>query len=74
MTEDSEFLTVIPAQYFVVRQKRHKYTCSVSGYSAALLIFTGIDIGSQRGSGEFLLPQPGGQPVDLEGWMRVDTL
>lgn len=27
MTEDSEFLTVIPAQYFVVRQKRHKYRC-----------------------------------------------
>jgi len=31
MTEDSEFLTVIPAQYFVVRQKRHKYTCSCYG-------------------------------------------
>lgn len=28
MTEDSEFLTVIPAQYFVVRQKRHKYRCT----------------------------------------------
>ena len=27
MTEDSEFLTVIPAQFFVVRQKRHKYRC-----------------------------------------------
>lgn len=27
MTEDSEFLTVIPAQYIVVRQKRHKYRC-----------------------------------------------
>lgn len=27
MTEDSEFLTVIPAQYLVIRQKRHKYTC-----------------------------------------------
>ena len=28
MTEDSEFLTVIPAEYIVVRQKRHKYRCS----------------------------------------------
>lgn len=28
MTEDSEFLTVIPAEYYVVRQKRHKYTCT----------------------------------------------
>jgi transposase len=28
MTEDSEFLTVVPAQYLVVRQMRHKYTCS----------------------------------------------
>lgn len=27
MTEDSEYLTVIPAQYYVVRQKRHKYRC-----------------------------------------------
>lgn len=27
MTEDSEFLTVIPKQYIVVRQKRHKYRC-----------------------------------------------
>jgi transposase len=27
MTEDSEFLTVIPAQFYVVRQKRHKYRC-----------------------------------------------
>lgn len=27
MTEDSEFLTVIPEQYFVIRQKRHKYRC-----------------------------------------------
>jgi transposase len=27
MTEDSEFLTVIPAQYLVIRQKRHKYRC-----------------------------------------------
>jgi transposase len=27
MTENSEFLTVIPAQYIVVRQKRHKYRC-----------------------------------------------
>ena len=27
MTEDSEFLTVIPAQYIVIRQKRHKYRC-----------------------------------------------
>jgi len=28
LTEDAEFLTVIPAQYIVVRQKRHKYRCS----------------------------------------------
>jgi len=27
MTEDAEFLTVIPAQYLVVRQRRHKYSC-----------------------------------------------
>jgi len=27
MTEDSEYLTVIPAQFYVVRQKRHKYRC-----------------------------------------------
>ena len=27
MTEDSEFLTVIPAQFYVVRQKRRKYRC-----------------------------------------------
>ena len=27
MTEDSEFLTVIPKQYLVVEQKRHKYRC-----------------------------------------------
>lgn len=27
MTENSEFLTVIPTQYIVVRQKRHKYRC-----------------------------------------------
>ncbi len=27
MTEDSEFLTTIPRQFFVVRQKRHKYRC-----------------------------------------------
>lgn len=27
MTEDCEFLTVIPKQYYVVRQKRHKYRC-----------------------------------------------
>ena len=27
MTEDSEFLTIIPKQYVVVRQKRHKYRC-----------------------------------------------
>lgn len=27
MTEDSEFLTVIPQQYLVIRQKRHKYRC-----------------------------------------------
>lgn len=27
LTEDSEFLTVIPSQYMVIRQKRHKYSC-----------------------------------------------
>lgn len=27
MTEDSEFLTVVPAKFIVVRQKRHKYGC-----------------------------------------------
>lgn len=27
MTEDSEYLTVIPTQYCVVRQRRHKYRC-----------------------------------------------
>lgn len=27
MTEDSEYLTVIPQQYIVIRQKRHKYSC-----------------------------------------------
>jgi transposase len=27
MTENSEFLTVVPAQYIVIRQKRHKYRC-----------------------------------------------
>jgi transposase len=27
MTENSEFLTVIPEQYIVIRQKRHKYRC-----------------------------------------------
>lgn len=27
MTEDSEFLTVIPQQYLVVRQQRHTYSC-----------------------------------------------
>jgi transposase len=28
MTEDSEYLTVIPAQYYVVRQRLHKYRCT----------------------------------------------
>lgn len=28
LTEDSEYLTVIPRKFFVVRQKRHKYKCS----------------------------------------------
>ncbi len=28
MTEDSEFLTVIPRQFQVVRQKKHKYRCT----------------------------------------------
>jgi transposase len=27
MTEDSEYLTVIPAQHIIIRQKRHKYGC-----------------------------------------------
>ena len=27
MTEDSEFLTVLPAEYFIILQKRHKYSC-----------------------------------------------
>jgi transposase len=27
MTENSEFLTVVPKQYIVIRQKRHKYSC-----------------------------------------------
>jgi transposase len=27
LTEDSEYLTVIPKQYYVVKQKRHKYRC-----------------------------------------------
>lgn len=27
MTENSEFLTVIPQQYLIIRQKRHKYRC-----------------------------------------------
>jgi transposase len=27
MTEDSEFLTVIPRQFFIVKQKKHKYRC-----------------------------------------------
>jgi len=27
MTENSEFLTTVPQQFFVVRQKRHKYRC-----------------------------------------------
>ena len=28
MTENSEFLTVIPKQYFIILQMRHKYRCS----------------------------------------------
>ena len=27
MTEDSEYLTVIPKRHYIVRQKRHKYCC-----------------------------------------------
>lgn len=27
MTEDAEFLTVTPAQYMIIRQRRHKYRC-----------------------------------------------
>lgn len=27
LTEDSEYLTVIPAQHIIIRQKRHKYGC-----------------------------------------------
>jgi len=28
LTEDSEYLTIIPKKYYVVKQKRHKYRCS----------------------------------------------
>ncbi|MBT6756530.1 MAG: IS66 family transposase [Candidatus Pacebacteria bacterium] len=28
LTEDSEYLTVIPKRYYIVKQKRHKYRCS----------------------------------------------
>lgn len=28
MTEDSEFLTVLPAEYFTILQRRHKYRCT----------------------------------------------
>jgi transposase len=28
MTEDSEYLTVVPKDYYIVRQRRHKYRCS----------------------------------------------
>jgi transposase len=28
MTEDAEYLTMIPKQYLVIRQKRHKYRCT----------------------------------------------
>jgi len=28
MTEDTEYLTVIPAEFYVVRQKNHKYCCT----------------------------------------------
>ena len=28
MTEDNEQLTVIPKKYFIIRQKRHKYSCT----------------------------------------------
>ena len=27
MSEDAEYLTVIPRQYIIIRQKRHKYSC-----------------------------------------------
>lgn len=27
MTEDSEYLTIIPKEYLIIRQKRHKYRC-----------------------------------------------
>ena len=27
MTEDSEYLTVIPKEYLIIRQRRHKYRC-----------------------------------------------
>lgn len=27
MTEDSEYLTVVPAQYIVIKEKKHKYRC-----------------------------------------------
>ena len=35
LTEDSEYLTVMPKKYYVVKQKRHKYRCS--GCQGALL-------------------------------------
>jgi transposase len=28
MTEDSEYLTVVPAEFYIVKQKRHKYRCT----------------------------------------------
>jgi transposase len=28
MTEDSEFLTVVPAEFYVIRQRLHKYRCT----------------------------------------------
>jgi len=28
LTEDSEYLTVIPKRYYIVKQKRHKYRCN----------------------------------------------
>lgn len=27
MTEDSEYLTVVPKEYYIIRQRRHKYRC-----------------------------------------------
>jgi transposase len=48
MTEDSEYLTVIPKQYYVVRQKRHKYRCG--GCQGAIVTAPAIPRIKQGGS------------------------